>query len=159
MSRKISIGGVLQHQHMCMLEILGIPDLPGSAGKAFALFGDEGISLEFISETEASDGLSNITCCFHTDNCKTVQNLHQNILTQTGSREIKTQCPVEIITIYGPHFSTKPSIAATFCKALGEKNINLLGITTSINSITCVINSKMHDIAFDAINEHFDFPT
>jgi len=158
MSDKIQIGGVINHSHMCMVEILGIPDLPGSAGKAFSIFGKKDISLEFISETEASDGLSNITCCFHTKNCKIVNGLHQKLLNATGAKELKTQCPVEIITIYGPHFSSKPSIAAKFCESIGDMNINMLGITTSINSITCVIHSEFHELAQKAIQDNFIFP-
>jgi aspartate kinase len=158
MPEKIKIGGLIHHSNMCMLEIVGIPDLPGSAGKAFSIFGNKDISLEFISETEASQGLSNISLCLSSKHCETTKSLNQRILEDTQARDIKTICPVDILTIYGPHFSSKPSIAARFCESLGKKNINMLGITTSINSITCVIHSDKLNLAQKAIHENFSFP-
>ncbi len=158
MNDKILIGGVIHHPNMCMLEMIGIPNSPGSAGRAFSIFGKKNISLEFISETEACDGLSNITCCFHTNKCDVAKSLHSPILVATKAQKLKTKCPVEIITIYGPHFASKPLIAAKFCEALGAMNINMLGITTSINSITCVIHSDYHDLAHKAIQDNFIFP-
>ena len=65
---------------------------------------------------------------------------------------------VAIIGIYGPHFREKPSIAGRMCSALGRRKVDILGISTSFSSVSCVINNNKTEEAKEAILSAFDLP-
>jgi aspartokinase len=74
-------------------------------------------------------------------------------------KDIKITEPVAIITFYGPHFREKPAIAGKICQTLGEAGINILGISTSISSVCCVIRDDLVGLVHQVISIYFDYPT
>jgi aspartokinase len=74
------------------------------------------------------------------------------------SHSIKKREYVGIVGVYGPHFREKAGVAANFCELLGKKGINILGISCSISTISCVIDVKEFDKAKDALLEKFQLP-
>ncbi len=65
---------------------------------------------------------------------------------------------ISSLTVYGPHFREKPAISGEMCSALGEAEVNILGISTSISSICCLIKDEDFDSAYDALLSVFDLP-
>ena len=65
---------------------------------------------------------------------------------------------VAIISIFGPDFRERPGIASTMFSALGAKQINILAISTSISTLSCVIDADCLDEAVVAMRETFDLP-
>jgi aspartokinase len=49
-------------------------------------------------------------------------------------------------------------IAGHMFKTLGDNNINIEGISTSVSSVTCMINSEDLDPALEALRQAFILP-
>jgi aspartokinase len=65
---------------------------------------------------------------------------------------------IAIVAVYGPHFREKPTISGKVCEQLGKYNINILGISTSISSISCVIKDEDLENAQESLLEVFELP-
>jgi aspartate kinase len=62
------------------------------------------------------------------------------------------------LAIFGPDFRERPGIAGRMFRALAERGVNILAISTSISTVNCIIElAKLKD-AFAAVSEYFDLP-
>ena len=77
---------------------------------------------------------------------------------EVGGERIIQRPNVAIISIFGPDFRERPGIASTMFSALGGKQINILAISTSISTLSCVIDADCLDEAVAAMRETFDLP-
>ena len=158
MSEKTKIGGILIKDNLCMMQITGVENKPGSAAKVFQIFSGKKASLEFISESRNPDGLGSITVCISVKFCPIMDKFEKKIQQYAHPEKIFRHPQVVMITIYGPHFGDVPSIASNLCQALAKNNVNIHGISTAINSITCVIDSRDLTSANDALEAVFETP-
>jgi aspartokinase len=65
---------------------------------------------------------------------------------------------VASIAIFGPDFRERPGIAGRMFRALAERNVNILAISTSISTVTCVVELSQLKEAQAAIRDYFDLP-
>jgi aspartate kinase len=156
--KKIKIGGIIQNLDLAQVGVLSAPDHPGIAGKILGALGKEGINVQFIVNTVDLIGRGNIVFCIdRKDLARTLQILER--MQPDGSYEKVTHhSPVGIISIFGPHFREKPAIAGTMFAALGGMGINILAISTSISTLSCVIDEALLPDAVKAICEVFELP-
>ncbi len=158
MSDRIKIGGLFERTSLCMIEILGIKDEPGSAGKIFRLFSEHHISVEFITSSFTTTGGGSMSLGMSDEHCTKVDELSIAIEEIIKPDKIVKRPAIAMLTVYGPHFAEKPRVAEIFCSELGRKGVNILGISTSINSITCVINKEDLISSKEAVNLKFELP-
>jgi len=158
MTKKIQIGGVIIRENLSLIKILGIENAPNRGGYIFQIFGDAGISMEFISTSETTTGKGSILICVENKNLAKAKSCLPAINREISPVKDTILNPVVMLTVYGPHFSEKPSVAAAFCTALGSADINILGVSTSINSVTCAIDQDDLEKAKIAINRSFEYP-
>ncbi len=155
---KVPIGGIISVRGLTMLEVLGLPNKPGYAGQILTLLGDAAINLHFIAEGEDANGMANITICIdpaRNQDALQIINRHQK---NHAATIIKSRPLVSLLTIYGPHFREKPAICGKMCYALGKNNINILGISTSISSVCCIVTDDNYQKAYDSLLTVFSLP-
>lgn len=155
---KILVGGILQANNYTMLKIVGVPNKPGLAGQILTELGRANINLHFIAEGEDCEGLANMTICIDPSDAKEAVNIIK--LQKNGNNKQKAEeIPnISSLTVYGPHFREKPIISGEMCSALGKADVNILGISTSISSICCLIRDEDFDRAYDALLKVFQLP-
>ncbi|HGY54231.1 MAG TPA: ACT domain-containing protein [Caldithrix abyssi] len=153
----MKIGGLVEQKNLTLYSITSLKDQPGAAASVLRLFAKAKINLEYITEAMAQDGTAVLAFCINAEDMKQADEIIKNEI-EDQSHSIKKQEYVGIIGIYGPHFREKPAIAATFCNILGDNGINILGISSSISTISCVIDVRDFDRAKDAVLEIFELP-
>ena len=158
MSGKIMIGGMLVTSDLNMVSILSAPNQPGVAGKVLTVLGKNNINIEFITESENLEGTADITFCFKMSDNEKVHQLLTGMRGIVRARGDKWQDDIAILVVYGPHFKEKPAISGKMCKQLGKYKINILGISTSISSISCIISYSDLETARNALLEVFELP-
>jgi len=57
-----------------------------------------------------------------------------------------------------PHFGERPGIAGTMFSALASAGINILAISTSISTASCLIDVYDMDEAVEVLQETFELP-
>ena len=156
--KKESIGGIIVDEQLTFVRIFNLPDEPDWGGSALEEFCFYGQTVNFISENLDSAGKANLSVTLHQDQTDAfekavdaIEKLHDDIRVQV----IDHVC---LLTVYGPHFKERCGLAATFFRALGIRGINILSISTSISSISAIIEEKHLSDATNALREVFDVP-
>jgi aspartokinase len=157
-TKKIKIGGIIQTEGMAQIELLGLPEQTGLAGRVFKVLGEKGINLQFIVQTTDCRRREKIVFCLAEDDLEATTNILEQIRGPIGLEEFRVLSPVEIISIFGPHFRERPSIAGTIFAAFNKAQIEMLAISTSISTLSFVIKKEIRSKVIDTIKDTFDLP-
>ncbi|NQV36686.1 MAG: ACT domain-containing protein [Candidatus Marinimicrobia bacterium] len=155
---KLKIGGILSQKGLVMLKLLGIPNQPGFAGRILTVLGEENINLHFIAENEDIRNRGNITICVSDDQETKALSLLREHSQDWKQITLSSEEHISALTVYGPHFREKPAICGKMCSTLGLNNVNILGMSTSISSICCLISDQDYDKAYSALLDVFELP-
>jgi aspartokinase len=154
----MKIGGLVENSDLTMYRITSIKDEPGAAAEILRLFAREKISLQYITESCIPGDTAVMSLCVDTKQADRIDQLIAQYDQIKKQIKIKKIANVSVIGIYGPHFRDKPILAALFCKVLGDARINILGLSSSISSISSVIVSEQLRNAKNALLEEFELP-
>ena len=155
---KILVGGILQAQGYTLLKIASLPNKPGFAGKILTKLGRANINLHFIAEGEDAQGYANMTICIYPSDAKEAVDIIKSMKNGNTNQKVEEFQNIASLTVYGPHFREKPIISGEMCSALGEAQVNILGISTSISSVCCLIRGVDFERAYDVLLEVFELP-
>jgi aspartate kinase len=156
--KKIKIGGIIQKRNLARIGVMSIPDRPGVAGAIFSALGAKGINIPFIVHTIDLHNLDNIVICVARQDLTTALEALDTIKETVGAEEIAYDGEVGIVSMFGPHFGERPGIAGVMFSALASAGINILAISTSISSTSCLVDASDMDEAVQALEETFELP-
>ena len=152
----MKIGGIIEQTHLTLYTISAIKNQPGAAAHLINTFAEHRINLAYITECASQADTAVLAFCTDCADKEKVDNL---LLNSSGvAPENISRQDVALIGIYGPHFREKPSIAVNVFKALGKAGINILGISSSISTISCVVRLREADKAKRALLNYFELP-
>ena len=154
----MKIGGILENSHLTLYRIIIDKDQPGAAGSILKFFAQRNINLEYITESGTENGSAVMAVCIKDIEVPEVEKFMQDNQDKIESLQIIKTENVSTLGIYGPHFREKHSIAARFCTLLGASGVNILGISSSISSVCCVIKSDQVEKGKTAILKRFELP-
>jgi aspartokinase len=77
---------------------------------------------------------------------------------EVGEMNVTYDREVGIVSIFGPHFGDRPGIAGAMFSVLAEDGINILAISTSISSVSCLLAADDMDRAVSVLEEAFESP-
>jgi aspartokinase len=156
--QKIKLGGIIQNRDLAKIGIMSIPDRPGVAGSILGALGDRGINCPFIVHTIDLNELDNIVICVARGQLPIALKVLDTARETVGAKEVVHDGEVGMVTIFGPHFGERPGVAGTMFSALASAGINILAISTSISSLSCLIDVDDMDAAMRALEEAFELP-
>ena len=156
--KKVRIGGVIKNSNLAKLGVMGIPDRPGVAGAILSALGREDINVEFIVQCIDLNDQDHVVFCVARDDLEAALETLGKIRPQLGAKEVIHKPEVGIVSIFGPDFQERPGIAGTMFNALASAGINILAISTSISTVSCVINADRSSDAVSVIEQTFDMP-
>ena len=156
--KKVKIGGVIKNSNLAKVGVMGIPDRPGVAGAILSALGRGGINVEFIVQCIDLNGQDHVVFCVARDDLEAALEILGKIRPQLGAKEVIHKPEVGIVSIFGPDFRERPGIAGAMFNALASAGINILAISTSISTVSCVINADRISDAVNVIEQTFDMP-
>jgi aspartokinase len=156
--KKIKIGGIIEHTELSLISIENIPDRPGIAGLIFQALSYRGINVEFIMHCLNQRGRSQVIFCVSQLNSDEALAVLHDLRPRIGNPDLVINSDIAVISIFGPHFRERPGIAGTFFNALNAKGINIMAISTSISTCSCVISSDDLSRAVEGVGEAFEIP-
>jgi aspartate kinase len=156
--KKIKLGGIIEHTDLSMISIENIPDRPGIAGLTFQALSHRGINVEFIIHCLNRKGHSQVILCVSHSKSDETLAVIDGLKPRIGNPEVVINSDIAVISVFGPHFRERPGIAGTFFAALNGRGINIIAISTSISTCSCVIQAPALPSALKAIGEAFDVP-
>ena len=155
---KIQCGGLMERRDLCLVEVLGFDWRPGQACGILGKFGQAEIALSYLSIGNDAESQKNMSFCVSTEAMAANRQILKEIESQFKPRKVKVNAPVTILTLYGPHFMEKYTLASEVFSALCVDGINALTVCSSVNSISVVINIPDRDRSVECLKHKFEWP-
>ncbi len=142
------VSGIAYAKDEAKITMLKLEDKPGIAARIFGPLADASINVDMIVQNVAADGK-------HTDMTFTVQVAELpralEVLTaakkDVGNFDIKSSADVAKISVIGIGMRSHAGVAAQMFKALADKGINILAISTSEIKISVLIDAAYAELA------------
>lgn len=148
---KIKAGGVILNIELA--EICLKSSLNHSSA-VLCVLGNRNINVHFIVQSVATDTKTSMIFCVDMDDLDAtllaIEKVREDILIEV------TYTPnVAVISVFGPHFRDFPGIAGLFFSSLASVGTDILATSTSISSISCIVNDEQLDEAVVSLKEAF----
>ena len=154
----IKIGGIVENSNLTLYRMTSLQDQPGAAGAILKIFAQNNINIEYITESSSAENTAIMSICIKSDKSEQLDKLLSDQGSLFNQLNIVKIEHVSVLGIYGPHFREKPFLPAKFCMILGMADVNILGLSSSISSISSVIKSEEVPFAKKALLKEFDLP-
>lgn len=155
---KIRIGGIMQNAHLALVNVTAVPDRPGIAAAILGELGRRGINVQFIVQCIDQNRQDQVALCVDRDDWQAAQDAVNRVVPELEAGKVISYPEVAIVSIFGPDFRERPGIAGIMFDALAAKGINIMAISTSISTVSCVIESDELESALNSLRETFDLP-
>ena len=155
---KVAIGGMLETNNLVLVKVLGVRKGPGVAGLTLSTLGKRSINVLCIVSSSDSTDRENMTLAVGKDTLDEALGGLQSIKEDIEAQRIEVQRNCCFFSIYGPHFSERPSIAGLMFDALAEAGIDIHAISTSVSTVSCVIDQEDLEKARAQIRDTFLLP-
>jgi aspartate kinase len=158
MAEKVRIGGIMANGGMAKVGVMSVPDRPGVASAILSALGKESINVQFIVQCIDLEDRDHVVLCVSRDDLDLALEALEAITEEIQPQKIVHVPSVGILSVFGPDFRERPGIAAQVFQALASEGINILAISTSISTVSCVIGEEFLDQATEVLGETFALP-
>jgi aspartate kinase len=151
---KVKAGGVIQNIELAKICLKSSLNHSSAFSAVLCILGDKGINIQFIVQSVETDTRTSMSFCVEMDDLDA---------TLLAIEEVRGDTPIEVtyhlnmavISVFGPHFRDSPGIAGLFFSSLTSAGITILATSTSISSISCIVNDEQLDEAVCSLREVF----
>jgi len=155
---KIVIGGILQSTGLALVQVLGLPSTAQAVAAVLGALGGRSINVPVIVQSHGIGEYSNVVLAVHQSDLPLALSLLQSVGDSVGARAVDAIPNVGMVAIFGPHFRDRPAIAGTMFAALAGAGIDLIAISTSISTVSCLIAEVDVPRAVAVLEETFTLP-
>ncbi|WP_439543322.1 aspartate kinase [Hyphomicrobium sp.] len=142
------VSGIAYARDEAKITMLKLEDKPGIAARIFGPLADASINVDMIVQNVAADG-------HHTDMTFTVQaaelpralEVLKAAMADIGKFELQSSADVAKVSVIGIGMRSHAGVAAHMFKALADKGINILAISTSEIKISVLIDAAYAELA------------
>jgi aspartate kinase len=152
---KVKIGGILQYTNLALVGMMAVPDRPGIASAIFEALGKRGVNVLAIVQLIDLDNNTHVVFCVASKDVLAAMGLLEPLKKRFGGRKVTHRAGVALVSIFGPDFREIPGVAGMMYTALADAGINILSISTSMSSVSCVIDQARLDDAVAALKDTF----
>lgn len=151
------IKGVAQDTHAVRISVLNVKNVPGVAHKLFQTLANDHIDVDMIvqsvqtSDDSLTDMVFTISDTDLSDARQTLSKLQEDGLID----KVIYDENMAKVSIVGAGMLGTPGIAARMFGALSKAQVNILIVSTSEISVSCLINRDKVEAAVQAIHEEF----
>ncbi|MHB0856860.1 MAG: ACT domain-containing protein [Anaerolineae bacterium] len=157
-AQRVKIGGILRYSGLALVGVMSAPDRPGLAAAIFRAMGEQRLNAQFIVQSIDLNNESHVQFCVAREDLEQVMGAVQPVAERLGAKKVLQIQPVAVIAVFGPDFRERPGIAAAAFDTLAQANINILAVSTSISTVSCVITDDCLANALDALHLVFEVP-
>jgi len=155
---RIKAGGILQSRGLCLVGVMGAPDRPGIVSAVFRTLGKERLNAEFIVVTIDLNNDAHIQFCISKKDSERVLESLRPVALNLGAQKVSECRDVALVSVFGPDFRERPGIAGVAFGALADAGVNVLAVSTSISTVSCVVAGEDCQVAVEALQTVFDLP-
>lgn len=158
MTEKIKVGGVIQNDQLASISVLAVADRPGIAAAVLDALGQRNLNVQFVVQVIDHEQHDQMVLCVDRADLTECLAAIEALRPGLQPAAVVPKPEVASIAIFGPDFRERPGIAGRMFRALADKGINILAISTSISTVNCIIDLVRLKDAYSAICDQFDVP-
>jgi aspartokinase len=158
MTQPVAAGGLLKFRDLCLIGVMSARDRPGVGSAIFRSLGEAGINAQFIVHSIDLRSRSHVLFCVAEEDAAEALTHIRPVAEALEAEQVSEEHHVALMAVFGPDFRERPGIAGTAFGALADRGINILAISTSISTVSCVIRGKDYAEAESALRQVFRLP-
>ena len=143
-----AVCGAAMAKDEARVTVLGVPDRPGAAMTVFSQIAAKNIASDMIVQNVAAEGLADISFTVVRDELPATLKAVEGACRLLGAQGYNYDDNVSKISVVGLGMKHQPGVARRMFRALAEKGINILMITTSEIKISVLVD---RDSALEAL--------
>jgi len=155
---RIEIGGIMQSDGRALVKIMSVPDHASVAGTVFKAMGANGINIELLVESFDLDDCGNFAVVIDQKDLDHALGVLEQLNPSIDAKAISYTPDVAVITVFAPHLREKPRIHGLMFSSMAWMGISSLAISTSLSSVSCVVEGQHLDTTIRALTEGFCVP-
>jgi aspartate kinase len=157
-SGKIRVGGIIEHHDLALVGVMSAPDRPGLAATIFRALGSAGLNAQFIVQSIDLNDHSHIQFLVADGDLEQTLEVLQPVAEALAVERLTDLHPVMQLAVFGPDFRERPGIAAVVFGALASAGVNILAVSTSISTVSCVLHDRDREAAVQALRTVLELP-
>jgi aspartate kinase len=154
-SEGLIIKGVVRDSNIAKVVMMGVPDVPGVAGRLFSSLAGQGIGAEMIIQNNMRGGLNDIGFLVKKEYLDGAIDVCRDFSTDVGAQGVSFNTEIARVSIVGAGIANHPEIPSRMFNTLAKEGINIDMIASTALAVTCVVAAMRADDAVRALHEHF----
>jgi len=150
-----AVCGTAMIKNEARVTVLGVPDRPGAVQTIFAKLAAKSIGADMIVQNIAQNGIADVSFTVVRDDLPTTLKAVEEAAKELGAEGIDYDDNVSKVSIVGLGMAEQTGVAETMFRALAERGINILLITTSEIKISVVVAREFAQEALRTMHEAF----
>jgi aspartate kinase len=134
--------GAAMVKNEARVTVLGVPDRPGAASTIFSKIAARNIALDMIVQNVAAEGLADVSFTVARDDLPATLKAVEEAARQLGAQGYNYDDNVSKISVVGLGMKNQPGVARKMFRALADRQINILMITTSEIKISVLVDRE-----------------
>jgi aspartate kinase len=149
------IKGVAHDAKVAKVVLMGVPDVPGVAGRLFSCLSAEGIGAEMIIQNNMRGGLNDIGFLVKKEFLDGTIDVCRSFSRDIDAQGVSFNTEIARVSIVGAGIANHPDIPSRMFNVLAEEGINIDMIASTALAVTCVVANSRAEDAVRALHEHF----
>jgi aspartate kinase len=158
MTGKIAVGGITQTDDLVLVRVLGAHFGSRFASCTLSALGEAGINIVCCASFCDDRGRQNLGLALHHKDLDQALGLLQAVREAIGAERIEVRRRCTAIAVYGPQFSSSPSIGGRIFAAADEAEIPVHMISTSFTTVAFLVDTEMAAAAQASLRQAFMVP-
>lgn len=153
---KVKIVGVTSSKNEGKITLMGVPDKPGIAAKAFSTLAKSKINTDIILQSSSiNKEFNNISFTVKTEDFKEALNVSEKLKDELGAQGVIHEEKIAKVSVIGIGLKTHYETTAEIFDTLAENGINIDMISCSEINVSCIIKEDDIEKAVKALHQKF----
>ncbi len=148
--------GAAMQKDEARVTVLGVPDRPGAAMTIFTKIAAKNVAVDMIVQNVGDEGLADLSFTVARDDLPATLMAVEEAARAVEARGYNYDDHVSKISVVGLGMETQPGVARKMFRALADKGINLLMITTSEIKISVLVDRESALEALRTVHAAFE---
>ena len=151
------ISGIAHDRSQDKITLVGVPDVPGSAARIFAIVAGTGANIDMIVQdvSAVETGLTNISFTCPDGDSTAARRALERARDELGFHSLRFNPDIGILSLVGAGMRSNPGVSARLFGALSEAGVNIHMISTSEIRLSVVVDDAVLDEAVRAVHSAF----
>ncbi|MDR0654495.1 MAG: aspartate kinase [Synergistaceae bacterium] len=154
-SEGLVVKAVVHDLKVAKVVLMGVPDVPGVAGRLFSNLAERGVGAEMIIQNTMRGGLNDIGFLVRKENLDDAIDVCRNFSAEVDAQGVSFNTEIARVSIVGSGIANHPDIPSRMFTILAKESINIEMIASTALAVTCVVAATRAEDAVRALHEHF----